>query len=647
MRLRAPVRRSGLAGALAAAPLVAMLAFAARPAAAAAFPDITPEELALKTVPGAPNAAAVTLFRKAAFRIGDGMDGESSTFLVRVRRKILSEQGKRYGETVVHHSNYWRLKSFEGRTVLPGGKVVPLPNDAVFRRQVSKSDKIFETVVAFPAVEVGAILDFQYEIKIDSIFMLEPWVLQEEVPVLYSEIVYEVPTAISAATWMSDPMKLGLKTEQTKTLKGTTLKVWGKDLPDVPSEPFGLPFADMASRFMLVPTRVAGGADLFKSWASTCDLFGSFYDASLARGRAAEAKAKTLAGTGTKAEKARTLYRFVRDQIKTDDGVGVFVGDGSTVDTTLNASHGSGIEKALLLIEMLRAVKIDAQPVWVAYRSSGRIDLSLPNPQWFEQTIVAAKIDDRWIFLAPFDRDLAYGALPPGFEGTAALLFDRKKPEPIILPETPFEGNARRARLELTVGDDGRVTGQGTLTLTGHHAWESSHQEEGAAKALESWQDWLTKRFPGYAVAEVKVDEKLDERKIDLSWTLAERPEEVLGDEVTLRPNRPFGPVTQPFASPVRRSAVLLDYADRDEQELVVHWPKGFKLDARPADVERQSAAGALSAKLEVQEGSLTYRRRFDLPQKNYNSKALFDDLKALYAEAEKNDVQTLVLVRR
>jgi transglutaminase-like putative cysteine protease len=621
---------------------------AALPARAADFPDVTPEERAVASVPGEPNAAAVTLFRKAEFRIGDSMDGDSSTFIVRVRRKILSEPGKSYGEMIVRHSQLFRLKSLQGRTVLPDGKVLPLSDDAVFRRRTSKTERSYETVVAFPAVAVGAILDVQYELKVDTIFMLDPWVFQEEVPVRYAEIVFEIPSTIAAATWTADPMKVGLKSEQTKTLKGVSLKVWGKDLPAVPNEPFGLPFADMASRFMLVPTRIAGGADLFKDWASTCDLFGAEYDAALNRGRNAEGKARELAaaaGPGARA-RAEALYRFVRDEISTDDSLGIGLGDKPAVDATLKAKHGTSPEKALLLVAMLRELKIEAKPVWAAYRSGGRVDLSLANPWWFDQVLVAATLDGRRLYLHPSDASLAFGALPPDLEGTAALLFDRKKPETFTLPETPFDGSVRRAKVELTVGDDGRMTGKGTLTLTGHHAWQESHAGEEAAKAAEGFKKWLEARYPAFAISDVAVEERLDERRIGVTWSLAEREEEVLGDEVSLQPSRPFGPVTQPFAGS-RRSAVLLAYADRDEHELTIRWPAGFRLEAKPAPASLQNAAGALAVELETGDNALTYRRRFDLTAKSYGNQAQFEALRALYGVLEKNDAQALVLARR
>src|SRR5258708_31434695 len=159
----------------AAAPLALALALAAR-AAAEGFPPITGAERTLTAVAGQPNAPAVILFRKGELHLLDPSRGElSSELVVRQRLKILTEAGKEQGDVKIVHSGAVRLQGFEGRTILPDGTVVPVPKDATFKRTVSRARRYYVTSVAFPAVQVGAILDYQYRVKWDSIFFLEPW----------------------------------------------------------------------------------------------------------------------------------------------------------------------------------------------------------------------------------------------------------------------------------------------------------------------------------------------------------------------------------------------------------------------------------------------------------------------------------------
>lgn len=183
---------------------------AARGAAAADFPPITDEERALTSVPGEPNAPAVVLFKRGEFLMaGYGLrSGLSSSLRIQVRLKILTEEGKSNGEVAITHSGWERLHGFAGRTVLPDGRILPVPSDAKFVRKTSRSHRTYTTALAFPAVQVGAILDYQYELWFDTIFYLEPWYFSEEIPVRYSEIVFKTPLDVGASAWSRGPAQV-------------------------------------------------------------------------------------------------------------------------------------------------------------------------------------------------------------------------------------------------------------------------------------------------------------------------------------------------------------------------------------------------------------------------------------------------------
>ena len=187
------------------------------------FPPITDEERAVTSVPGEPNAPAVVLFKKGEFlMVGHGLvTGSLSSHLrVQTRVKILTEAGKSNGEMVISHSDSTKLESFSGRTVLPDGRVLPVPADAKFIRKTSVSRKTFVTAVAFPGVEVGAILDYQYELVFNSPFVLEPWYFSEDVPVRRSEIVFKAGSGWKMRPWSRSPFGVKIEQEKETTARG-------------------------------------------------------------------------------------------------------------------------------------------------------------------------------------------------------------------------------------------------------------------------------------------------------------------------------------------------------------------------------------------------------------------------------------------
>jgi hypothetical protein len=167
---------------------------------------------------------------------------------------------------------------------------------------------------------------------------------------------------------------------------------------------------------------------------------------------------------------------------------------------------------------------------------------------------------------------------------------------------------------------------------------------------VEAWQKRLEESYEGYTVSDVRVQESVEEEKVEVTWSLAQREEEVLGDEATLSPSLPLGPVKQPFHAEAasRVSPIVFDYADRDEVELTVRWPEGWQVDKLPKEVRHDTAAGAVVTTVEWPDGarSLTYRRRFDVKQRELG-KQQYGMVQALFARAEKNDAETLVLLRK
>ncbi|HYO12720.1 MAG TPA: DUF3857 domain-containing protein [Thermoanaerobaculia bacterium] len=638
--------------------LAAILSLSSLPARAASraatFPEIKQSERELTGVPGYENAPAVVLFKKGKFSVLDSEGRYNPTFVVQVRRKILTEEGKKYGEASLFHSKQVKLQRLEGRTVLPDGREIPLPKGATFKRTISKTEKLFITSIAFPAVEVGAILDYQYEIRIPSIYYLEPWYFQEEVPTLDSEILYVVPEALRVRTGLQDPLQTGVKQNTEQNFSGWRVMAWGKNLPPIPAEPSGFPFADLASRFLVIPVEIVDPAgrstELLKTWESTCALYAKAYEKAKRKSSVAVQKARELAGAGSNGEKARAVYRFVRDEIETVDNLGVHLPEDSTADSVLAARRGDYAEKALLLQRMLMSLGIPARLVWAAERDSGQINLAFTTPWWFERVIVAAEIDGQRVFLDPSDRRLAFGRLAPGLEGMQALLYDAEKPEPVILPVTPYEESLRRASLDLDLDASGRLVGRGTLRLAGHHAWTRLRWKENAEEAAKAWKEWLAGELTGFEITDIKVTEAVDDTRVEVTWSMAQREEEVLGDEATFDPSRPLGPVKQPFQAPApsRISPVLFAFADRDEMEVTLRWPEGWILETLPASKQALTAAGTFEAAVELDEAArrAVYRRRMDIKDRQF-ARQHYPAVQNLFGQAEKSDAQPLVFVKR
>jgi transglutaminase-like putative cysteine protease len=637
-----------LVGGLAAVLLAAVLA------SADDFPPVTAADRALKEAPGHPGAPAMVLLKKAEFTMADIASGASSRLRVLVRLKVLKEAGREWGDVQIRHSELARLHDLSGRTVAPDGTVAPLPKDARFKRKLSTRDKRFVTSIAFPAVEVGSILDYRYEIAFDSIYFLEPWTLSETVPVRRAEITWRLPEEISARAWARNPGGVAFKNEKFKEGSYRGLRVWAEDLPAVPDEPFAAPFNDLAASFLLVPLAYSDPMQrlpLLEDWPQVAGIYRDAY-AAAAKGGAAAARAKVLvAGATTPRARAEALYAFVRDQIATEEMLGVSLRKGSTVDTVLKQGTGDFLDKALLLEALLKSQGLDARVTWAADRSFGTIDASVPTPSWFQRAVVTLELDGKRVFLDPSERTLAFGHLPAELQGSAGYIVSGPKPEGIVFPMLAPAANQRLAGLELALDAAGRVSGTGELLLTGEEARREMDLETEPAKRTERWQQWLERELPDFRVADVRMADSPEARQVRVLWSLKHKDEAVLGDQASLQPSRPLGPLKQPFTLPAaaRRSAVYFDFPYRDEVALRLRWPAGWRVGNAPPAQSRETAAGLLSATMERDDAARTivYRRRLEVRKPELVGAEEYEAVRQLFELAERQDAQALVLVRR
>jgi len=615
------------------------------PASAGAqeFPPVTAEERALASVPGEPNAPAVVLFRKGEFLMagyGALIGSLSSHLRVQARVKILTEAGQGNGEIAVAHSRDVRLRNFSARTVLPDGKVIPVPAGARFQSRISKSKKIFLTTVAFPAVQPGAILDYQYEMVFSSPFLLEPWLFSEEMPVRHAEIVYRTAKGWNTLVWTRETLGVKIQQEKTESLSGTDLRAWADNLPAVPEIPYSPPFADLASQILVVPASYKdSGYTLLSDWISVLNLMRQVQDIVVQHGLGVEGPARDIAGKGTPRQKAEALYKYVRDEIRTEGLPGVLIDPETRLRKVFGDRGGTLAEKALLLGEMLKAADIGYDVIWAADRDRGTVDFKVPNPNWFDTVLVAIRIDGQVLFLDPSDPTLGFGELRPGYEGATAMSL--RSGQRFTLPEPTYDQNLRRAEVDLTLDAQGRLAGTGTLRLAGLRA-------AGKLETAQAWTDWLAGRWREYRISNVQVNEAPGERKVTVTWAMAQREEEALGDEATVLPSAPLGAASQPFEQAERKVDVVFDYPYRDEVELRLRWPDGWKLDRSPAAAKLEKFCGTLSTALEPDPGghALVVRRRLDVTRRRV-SPAGYEDIRALFGEAVKSDAQTVTLARR
>ncbi|MFQ5877888.1 MAG: DUF3857 domain-containing protein [Acidobacteriota bacterium] len=135
-------------------------------------PEISAEERQLAGVAQAPDADAVQLNRERNGKIVKKGDDWVNVLHYHWRLKVLTEAGKRFGEVRIPARKYSRVSNIRARTIKADGTIVPVAADQIFEKvAVEVADlKFTEWVFNFPAVEPGAILEYQFDRHDNSLF---------------------------------------------------------------------------------------------------------------------------------------------------------------------------------------------------------------------------------------------------------------------------------------------------------------------------------------------------------------------------------------------------------------------------------------------------------------------------------------------
>src|SRR4029077_15636889 len=133
--------------------IVAGLLLTARNASGDEWKPVTPEELKMTSLPEAPGAPAVILYREV--NRDDGRTPHEDNY---VRVKALTDEGRKYANVEIpFFKESGNVHNVQGRSVRPSGSVVPFDGKVVDQTIVkAKGVKYLAKTFTLPDVQVGS-----------------------------------------------------------------------------------------------------------------------------------------------------------------------------------------------------------------------------------------------------------------------------------------------------------------------------------------------------------------------------------------------------------------------------------------------------------------------------------------------------------
>ncbi|RMH94583.1 MAG: DUF3857 domain-containing protein [Calditrichaeota bacterium] len=583
------------------------------------FGKVSREELEMTSLPEAPDANAVFLFDVGEQEIILEDNRFKDRLKRHVRIKILTEQGKD-DESITHvRIPYWKdddVRNLRAHTILPNGKKIKVNKKDIFEEE---SGNWRAKVFTFPGVEVGAILECEYVLVSPNVYFLWPWYFQN---VEFTKISqYSVTTfpGFAYTVFYRNTAELEPETEIIRRPginQKLTRYTWRlEDLPPIRKEPYMRTLNDYrkALRFQLISYKDPYQyVEFIQSWEDLVKEQRDAYKEHLeVDGELKQLAAEIAPDTLDKKERVKRLYEYVRDEIETTERGGKY--PGKKARKVLAERKGTGAEKNFLLINLLNAAGIPADPVIISTWDNGRIWENSPYLHQFNYVLVYARAGLRPVLLDTRDKYCPFGLLPESDLGDKGLLITEasKKAGFVNIP-IPRQLNMLHCRTEASLSPTGDLTASTVMRFENYRAMRARRMI--AKSGVEDVVKNILKEILGevqidtaYAEGMEKVDEPL---RVVVQFRVPEYAQVV--NEMIYASLPLINRYTEnPFKRETRYFPVEFPYAEATADDIMLTLPEGYQVMELPKPARIQQQGISLMCTCSPQEGGVSIKRMF------------------------------------
>jgi len=657
--------------------LLALCAVAATltlPARAQQWTAPTPEEISMTSQPEVPGASAVVLYYEEL------QDDTLHSWNFYQRIKILNDAGKKYADVELPYVHYsdgggYTIAGITGRTIHADGSIVPFsgkPFDKLIAKEGDerRSAKVF----TMPDVQVGSIIEFRYRLGYDDSVFVEPrWTLQNELfqrkihyvwrPTSHDLIDTSTGRITHGLTWVSVLPK-GVQISRTTLPNGkngdeqSTFDLKADNIPPVSKEKYLPPLTNFEFHVDFYYAAYNNvdeyWKDAGKHWSKEQDKFIG-PDAIITA-----AVQKLVTPSDSDDAKLKKIYTFVETIENTDftrqrsaqEEKAEGNAPANSAADVLQRKRGSGDQINGLFVGMVRAAGMKAYVMSVSNREHKMFSASYMSLHQLDDDIAIVKVGGKEQFFDPGSRYCSYGHL--AWQHTSAQGLRQLDDGTSITqttPSEPYNASVTKRIADLTLAQDGTVSGPITLLYTGAPAleWRQRALATDDAGIHESLKTSLERMLPnGMDVHVDDIDKLADyESPLKVTYTVKGSLGSATGKRLIL-PGDLFIASSEPvFTSDKRELPIYFHYAYYDQDAERIKFPAGFTLESSPKPAQTQYQKSAIYQYMvdnTPNTNSITTHRNFAMadiiiPQTEY------PQLKTYYSQMAQQDQETVVLL--
>jgi hypothetical protein len=616
----------------------------ARPLSGDEWQPISQEELKMTSLPEAPGAPAVILYRQV-----DRDDGRTPHETEYVRIKILTEEGRdRANVEIPYFKEFGNISAVRGRTVHGDGSIAMF-DGKVYEKTIVKAKGLRYLAKTFtlPNVQVGSIIEYHYTQDYNALYDASRWVLSKD---LYTKkgVFTLKPNTDYPLRW-SWPLGLPTGTNPPKDENGT-IRMNAANIPAFQVEDYMPPETSLKFRVDFIYSDEGTlEKDPVKFWKGVAKRQNDKVESFVNKKKAMEQAVQQTVGAGDTPEiKLQKIYARVQrlrntsyenektEQEQKRDKEKY----ASNVEDVWKRGYGSGGQLTWLFLGMARAAGFEASAVLVSRRNEEFFNNTVMNDRQLNDNVVQVKLDGKDWYFDPGTAFTPFGMLPWWETAVTGLKLSKDGGAWV---ETPLAGSAQsriERKADLKMDPEGTLEGTLSVLYYGNEAQElrmdQRNQDETSRKKI--LEDLVKEIVP--AAIDVTLTNKPD-------WTSSSPSLETeysfkVAGWVAGAGKRALMPVglfsaseKNVFDHAARVHPVYFHYPYRKTDDISVQLPLGWKIGSAAKPVDMDVKAAAYSLKAESQNGDLHLTRtvRFDLmiiPKENYQAlRAFFQAVRA------------------
>ena len=582
------------------------------------YGQIPQSDIAMTSLPADRSAEAIVLHDGINLTITESTTGYELSQLIHRRVKIFKESAfDRANVKLYYYRGSESIRDLKALIVLPSGQKIELGSRDFIRE--NQTDDLSTIRFTFPQLVEGAILEYRYRRTSENVTQLPRYYFQEDIPVRFAEFKANLNAKLSYLT-LSNAFEMMCINEEEHQKGNLSDNSYGNDagvvsiryhyamcdIPAFQTEPYINNLLDYVPnvQFQLAEYYIPGRGwnRMLGTWESAAQQLMEEPDIGMrfkrnSQFRLIHEEVGPLMGEN-QLEKAQYALNRVNNHMNWD---GTYrISSEVSLKDAWKATLGNSATLNMILLGLLRANDIEAEPLLVGFRDSGRPIQQFPVIRQFSHMMVLAQLDGEPTII---DANGSSGMVGlPRVQALNGAAWVMSTSDPRWIPiETSMMPQIHQAQVELASDGSADIVTQSVCRGYYRFAAESDLANE-ESEPEGPILDYLLNKYPGTVFQSRQItppEIATDPVQIELqtSATIAES----VGDYLYLRPVLMNFLENELIETEERQFPIDFAFPWRKVLVAEIQLPEGYVLEEKPEDRRLRSPDGGIRTHLYLQ----------------------------------------------